>query len=227
MAKAYYLPADDGGKLLWLSNFSAKLGTYAATVGVAPTEVNREKADYVFFSYVCDARNKFNQFAQDLTAYKNAARSGGTLGAMPVAPVLGAAPALVSADIFGRATTLAARIKKHPGYTTAIGEDLNIIGAETVSVNTSELKPVLKLTLQAGRPIVGWKKQGMTGIELQVDRGQGFVFLAIDTVPDYTDTAALPAAGQAALWKYIGIYRQGDDRVGQWSDVVSLAVAGA
>ena len=37
---------------------------------------------------------------------------------------------------------------------------------------------------------------------------QGFVFLAIDTVPDYNDTAPLPPAGQSALWKYMAIYRQ-------------------
>jgi hypothetical protein len=52
------------------------------------------------------------------------------------------------------------------------------------------------------------------------------MFLAVDTVPDYTDTAALPPTGQSALWKYKAIYRQGDDRVGQWSDVVSIPVAG-
>jgi hypothetical protein len=46
-------------------------------------------------------------------------------------------------------------------------------------------------------------------------------FPAVDTVPDYTDTAA-----QSALWKYKAIYRQGDDRAGQWSNVVSVAVAG-
>ena len=34
------------------------------------------------------------------------------------------------------------------------------------------------------------------------------------------------AVGQSALWKYKANYRQGDDRVGQWSDVVSIAVAG-
>ena len=66
----------------------------------------------------------------------------------------------------------------------------------------------------------------MDGIEIQVDRGTGFVFLAVDTVPDYTDTEPMPAAGQSALWKYKAIYRQGDDRVGQWSDVVSIPVAG-
>ena len=56
-------------------------------------------------------------------------------------------------------------------------------------------------------------------------RGKGFAFLAVGTVPDYTDTQT-PPAGQSALWKYKAIYRQGDDRVGQWSDVVSIPVAG-
>jgi len=62
-------------------------------------------------------------------------------------------------------------------------------------------------------------------IFLHRDRGTGFVFLGIDTVPDYTDTQTLPA-GQSALWKYKAIYRLNDERVGQWSDVVSVAVAG-
>jgi hypothetical protein len=74
------------------------------------------------------------------------------------------------------------------------------------------------------------KQPRRDGIEIQVDRGTGFVFLAIDTIPNYTDTAPMPAAGQSALWKYnpesFRGYRQGDDRVGQWSDVVSIPVAG-
>ena len=80
--------------------------------------------------------------------------------------------------------------------------------------------------LQAGQVEIGWTKQSMDGIEHWVDRGTGFAFLVVDTVPGYTDTAAMPAAGQSALWKYKAIYRQGDDRVGQWSDVVSIPVAG-
>lgn len=88
------------------------------------------------------------------------------------------------------------------------------------------MKPVITAQLDAGQVDIGWMKQGMDGIEIQVDRGTGFVFLAIDTIPGYTDTAPMPAAGQSALWKYKAIYRQGDDRVGQWSDVVSIPVAG-
>jgi hypothetical protein len=43
---------------------------------------------------------------------------------------------------------------------------------------------------------------------------------------DYTDTAAMPPAGQSALWKYKSIYIQADQRVGKWSDVVSIPVTG-
>ncbi|MFN2475783.1 MAG: hypothetical protein ABR526_05500 [Chthoniobacterales bacterium] len=55
--------------------------------------------------------------------------------------------------------------------------------------------------------------------ELQVDRAdtKGFVLLAIDTTPGYTDTQTFPHA--AAKWTYQAIYR-----VGQWSNPVSIAV---
>jgi len=144
----------------------------------------------------------------------------------PAAPAVVPPPA-VPANIFGRASALAARIKKHPNYTEAMGQDLGIIGAEQV-VDYHSLKPILDLTLQAGRPNIGWTKQGTDGLELQVDRGdtKGFVFLAFDTVPDYLDTAPLPASGASAVWKYKGIYRVSDEQTGQWSDVSSISVMG-
>src|ERR1035437_2721423 len=81
---------------------------------------------------------------------------------------------------------------------------------------------------QSTKVKIQWVKQGLDALELWVDRGdgKGFGFLAIDTIVPYVDTAALPAAGQSALWKYKGIYLQADERVGQWSDIVSLAVNG-
>jgi hypothetical protein len=86
--------------------------------------------------------------------------------------------------------------------------------------------PVITAELDAGAVLIGWLKHGMDGLEISVDRGdgKGSVFLAIHTVPGYTDTAALLAAG--AVWKYKAIYLQADERVGQWSDMVSKAVAG-
>lgn len=148
-----------------------------------------------------------------------------TAGVPSAIPNLGIAPASVAPGIFVRAAALVARIKVSPGYTESIGQTLNVIGAQQ-TVDLTTIKPIITAQLDAGQVDIGWTKQGMDGIEIQVDRGTGFVFLAIDTIPGYTDTAPLPAAGQSALWKYKAIYRHGDDRVGQWSDVVSIPVAG-
>lgn len=227
MPKSYYLPSDDAGKGAWLNNLAAKLPSYSAALGLTAADTASVAADAAFFAYCLNSVGQVAAYSQQWTAYKNAARNGAgaSLGAAPAAPSLGVAPAEAAPNIFGRATALVARIKVAPGYTDSIGQALQIVGADQ-TVDLTNLKPVLTATLDAGQITVGWTKQGMDAVEIFVDRGTGFVFLAIDTVPDYTDTAPMPAAGQSALWKYKAIYRQGDDRVGQWSDVVSIPVAG-
>ena len=64
----------------------------------------------------------------------------------------------------------------------------------------------------------------MDSIEIHVDRGTGagFVLLTIDTRPGYIDTEPFPAT--AAKWKYKGIFRKDDERIGQWSDVTEITV---
>lgn len=228
MAKTPFMPRDDDGKRDWLANFSSKLGHYAGSIGVTGIEVTATQADSAYWTWVLTVRNLYTSYAQLWTAFKNTAREGVTLGANPVAPAVPAAPTAVPAGIFTRASLLAARIKKHPGCTPAIAQDLNIVGAAQ-AFDATTMKPVLTLILDAGQPNVGWKKQGMEGIQIWVDRGdgKGFVFLAVDTVPDYRDTAALPAPGASAVWKYKAIYLLNDEQVGQWSDVASISVMGA
>ena len=228
MPKAYYLPPDDEGKDTLLTNVAGKIATYKTTVGLDDAVVASTQADAAFFHYARISQQAVTNFAQQWTAYKNAARNGTdpSLGPAPVPPTLGTAPTAVPPGIFKRLTALVARIKSHPGYTNAIGQDLDIIGAEQ-TVDTTNAKPVLKLELSAGHPDVKWTKGALDALEIWVDRGNGTsVFLAIDTIPDYLDTAPLPAPGASALWRYKAIYRLNDTQVGQWSDVVSIAVQG-
>lgn len=227
MAKAYFLPTDDAGKDALLTNLAGKLAGYQTTVGLSAGDVSGTVADQAFFHYTLTSQNAVANYAQQWTAYKKAARdgTGASLGPLPVPPTLGTPPTAVPPGIFGRLRSLVARIKAHPNCTDAIGQDLDIIGADqTVDLNT--VKPVLKLRLEAGHPKVLWPKAGMGSVDIWVDRGSGFIYLANDTEPDYLDTAALPAAGQSALWKYKAIYRLHDEQVGLWSDVVSIAVTG-
>ncbi len=227
MKKSAYLPTTDDGKDVWLTNLATKFNVYALPLGFVAADAAALLADAIYFHWAVASQAQVAAFAQQWTAYKNAARNGTgtTLGQAPIPTTLPAAPTAVAPNIIGRACLLVARIKVSPTYTEAIGQALGIIGADQ-TVDVSTLKPVITATLGAGQVDIGWTKQGMDGIEIHVDRGTGFVFLAIDTVPGYTDTAALPAAGQSALWKYKAIYLQSDQRVGLWSDVVSLPVAG-
>jgi len=121
--------------------------------------------------------------------------------------------------------SLVSRIKGHAAYTEADGQDLGVIGAEEQGADPETTQPDLKLVRVAGGHIeVQWKKSGFTGVRIEVDRGNGqWTFLAVDTVPHYTDTAT-PAPGTTALWKYRAIYLDGDESFGQWSDTVSIAV---
>ena len=227
MAKTYYLPKDDAGKDGWLTNLAAQAPTYSTDLSLSIGDVASLGNDAPFYHWTILAQEQVAAYAQAWTAYKNKARNGTgpTMGTVPVPPILPPMPTAVPPGIFGRTAALVGRMKKATGYTEVIGQTLQIIGADqTVDVNA--LKPILTVALVAGQVAIGWTKQGMDSIEIEVDRGEGFVFLAIDTVPGYTDTAAMPAAGQSALWKYKAIYRLNDERVGQWSDVVSLPVAG-
>ena len=45
--------------------------------------------------------------------------------------------------------------------------------------------------------------------------------MAIDTVPHYTDTTPITTP---ATWKYRAIYLVDDERVGTWSDIMSVTV---
>ena len=229
MPKSFWMPTDDPGKRDWLIHFAGEIPAHAATIGVIPAEVTSVQNDAAYFDYLLRSQTAYSDAAQQWTAFKNKARNGTgtTMGPLPTAPTLGAAPDAVLPGIFTRLAALVARVKKHPGYAIAIGQALDIIGAEQ-TVDTTGAKPVLKLELHAGHPNVKWKKGSFDSVELWVDRadGKGFVFLDIDTAPDYLDNSPLPAPGQTALWKYKGIYRLHDQRVGEWSDVVEIVVRG-
>jgi len=176
------------------------------------------------FSYLINLVETYTTAKEQRVNYKNLI-GGGPLGkvagAVPVAPVVAAAPTAVAAGIFPRIAQLVQRIKNSPNYTEAIGKDLGIIGADQ-STDTVMMKPILKLVFKGGQVEVQWVKYDADALYIETDKGSGkWEFLAVDTVPHYTDTTVITTA---STWKYRAIYMVNDERVGQWSDVVSIAV---
>lgn len=230
--KKYYLPRGEAEKLGWLKNFANKLGTYATKYNITAAEVTDMQNSALFYDYWFTYTSQYSEYNKKLTQYKYELREGIAAGAtaslVPVPPTFAAAPAAVAPGIFVRATSLAGIIKKRVNYTEADGEDLGIEGTEdNISLAQTEAitKPTISVRLiQGGKPEVVWTKGNFDGIDIYVDRGNNqFVFLATDSFPNYVDNAPLPTTG-AALWKYKAIYKLGDDPIGQYSDVVSVAV---
>lgn len=229
MSKDYYMPRSDTAFLAWLLNFMNKLSTYAPVFGLDAATITSVQNDYAYVAYALGAQESVKTYKQDLTAYKNVLLNGpggGPMDAFPPVPALGAAPATVRRDVKRRISQLVAQLKANSAYTEGIGEDLGIVGDEDTT-NIHNLKPVLKSRVEMGHPVIVWQKGVAESIDIYVDRkdGKGFVYLANDSHPDYTDTYPLPAGVDSAVWVYRAAYKIGDDQVGHVSDEISVTVS--
>jgi hypothetical protein len=225
MSNQTYLPRADKDRVVWLKNFNTKFSLYATSLGFSPAEATGITNDTTMFTYIVDMVELFKNEQGKRVAYKNLLVNGDLstpVSTIPSVPALPAAPPAVQAGIFRRLAKTVQRIKNHPAYNNAIGQDLGIIGAVNV-IDTETMKPILKGALDAGRPIIKWKKGDADSIDIYVDRndGKGFVFLANDSHPDYIDTFPIPAT---AIWEYKGIYKIADEQVGEFSDAISITV---
>lgn len=230
MATQYYLPRSEAQRVTWLNNFASVLPSVAGRYSISIEEQNETRSAAAYYAALIALQQKVADFKQALTRFKNAMQDGVSAGqASPVFPQQPVAdlPAAPNYDIFGRINALVSRIKGHYAYNTIDGANLGVIGSAITEpiLDLHLQKPLLQLRLtHTGAPEILWQNQGMTAITIEVDRGTagGWHFLAVDTIPNYTDTAPRPVGG--AVWRYRAIYRLGDDTVGQWSDEISIAV---
>lgn len=231
MKKEYFIPGQDLQKQLWQQNFAGKLPTYATKYGITPAEVTDTTNGSVYFAYWLNYKNQQEEFAKKVTQFKNEMRDGvgdNAPSQAPIAPTFAVAPTAVSPGIFARITSIAKVIKAKTNYAISDGEDLGIEGSVTAGRDINAMKPLFTLRLASGgHPEIVWSKEGMDGIHIYVDRGIGsWQLLAMDSFPNYTDTAPLPVAGVALVWQYKLVYRLNDEEVGQFSDVASISVSG-
>lgn len=227
MPKSDYLKRRDEEFSAQLTLFKNNIGDYVTTYGLTTGQVTGQANDADYFAYILAVQDVCATCAQEHTAWKELIRFGGEPGTPPADAEFPTAVAPVAPGIEKRFRDLVKQMKNHPAHNTAAAEALGIEGPVQTGPDFSVLKPVLRLELNGGLVVVRWGWEGygefLDMAEIQVDRGSGWQMLAYDTTPNYTDTTALPAT--AAVWKYRAIYRVGDARVGQWSDVVSITVA--
>ncbi|MEI7457587.1 MAG: hypothetical protein WCK93_12785 [Nitrosomonadales bacterium] len=225
MPKTAFMPHDDTGKAKLLVHFAITLPKYQGTFEISNEDMNTLKSDATSFPFANDMQNQVQSFAHNWTSFKNQLRDGGSGDInWPVAPDFSAnLPPVSAPGVIQRLSTLIAGIKAHKNYTDAIGQDLQIVGAQIV-LDPVSWKPVLTVQYNAGHLVIGWKKGQAAAIEIHADRGDGngFTFFVINIEPDTIDNTPLPVSGAGVNWQYKAIYLLHDERVGQWSDVVSI-----
>jgi len=229
MAKGFYLPRTDAEKMTWLNNFALKFVVHQPTIGLPPADATATTNDAAYWEWFVETHMQEMAKAQEWTASKNILRDDANAASPHTSPTpltLAPEPGAVPPGIFTRIRALVRRIKAAPAYTVPMGEDLGIEGAEQ-TIDLPSMKPDLSARITSGgHPELVWLRRGMDALEIEVDRGAGWVLLAMHTEPNYVDHAALPPSGQSAVWHYRAIYRLNDEQVGQWSDVATIAVMG-
>ncbi len=231
MKKQSFVPRTDARRIVWLKNFSAKLGKYAKRYSIMEEELADQANSTEALKYWLDYQQESNQYNQKVNHYKDGLMNGIPAGAeKPVLPEVPAPPkeTKVMPDVMGRAVSLGNRIKAHKDFTEDDGRDLGLVGAE-VSLDPQAMKPALSIRLiGGGLPEIIWKKAGMDTLEIhKLDAATGnWKLLAIDSYPNYIDNAPLPAQRMAEVWQYRAIYRYHDAQVGEWSDAISVTVSG-
>jgi hypothetical protein len=230
MSKSDYLNANDDAFAAQLLTFKTVIPGYSTLLGLTPAQITAQAADADYFNYCLACQKLVQGLGQQWTGWKNLCRTGGG-GGVSGAPTDLALPTPVTPvqpGVEARFRALVKQIKAHPNYNTSIGEALGIEGSVQASADLSAITPVITLEIIGSQVQIGWTWQGhskdLDCIRLEVDRGdgKGFILLAMDTTPGYTDTTPFPAT--PAHWRYRAIYCVDDAPVGQWSAVVEITV---
>ena len=205
MPRQDYIPDPDGDFITWFANYKTQLAATATTFGLTPAEVTAVEADFTAMQAKLNALTAKKAEQQAATADKRTARKA----------------------IEGRARALANRLKAHPGFTPALGEQLGIVGPEDTTDLTTAQPTLSAVSVMASAVTIGFDKSTSSGVRVLAKRGteSTFGFLVIDTESPYIDTRANLGAGPETR-QYQAQYLFGDDPIGLLSDVLTVTVPG-
>lgn len=115
----------------------------------------------------------------------------GKMGVLMVLPVFNA-PSLPVCVAVNRIFDLTQRVKSSSTYTEAIGTNLGVVGSQQSPPDFATLQPMIVASVAGPNKVdIHWGRGGhaafLDACEIQVDRGNGWTLLTIDT-PVYTDS---------------------------------------
>jgi hypothetical protein len=201
--KKDFIPVVLGDLDTWEVNFKNKLPDIAAQLGINATEVTAAIT-------LLDAhRNSYAEANKKRNESKAATSANADAQKKAVKAI----------------REISTRIKSAKDYTQAIGNELKIIGSETL-LDLASAKPTLTISKEGSGIIIKFPKGQTDGVHIFCKRGTQteFSFLAVDTVSPYHDNRPNLVAGQSEKREYKAWYFLDEGIIGQESDVVSINV---
>lgn len=208
MKRQNYFPTVRSAEPEWLSNFADKVTAPATALGFDAAVITDVVKDARFCAYVSGLwLTQVRAFSPACTAAVEDVYYGTTPGAyvLPpfVAPTLPAGVVPVPAGALGRIFRFVADFKNKPGYTLAMGQDLNLIGP----TETLPELPEFTLLVETGSGCecvrIRFKKYGRLGVVVECRRNGGaWEALGIDTESPYLDERPLLVAGAPEVREY-------------------------
>jgi hypothetical protein len=120
---------------------------------------------------------------------------------------------------------LSNQIKAAPDYTEAMGQELGIIGTDSI-FEKSTAKPKISVGKEGNTVVVKFIKEKADGVYIYSRRSgeKEFTLLGVDTVPPYHDKRPNLVTGQTEMREYKAWYFLDEDIIGQESDVASITL---
>jgi hypothetical protein len=196
-----FMPKNDALMPMWCNNGYQKADTVGLQLGLTPAEITEYKDALQFCS---DTHNNVLIKKTDLADAVKAKE-------------------LLSENQIKIIRRLIKKMKSSPNYTIALGAQLGIVGS-AISFDETELKPLLKLKLDAGQVRISFGKKSMAGICIYSrTRGAGtWQKIAQVNHSPFFDTRSLNEADQPEAREYRAFFHNGYKEVGQESDVASI-----
>lgn len=225
MPVQYYMPPREADLVIWFINWAAKIQTYGTLLGLSAAEKTQANVDAGFVQTLVNSVQGYKTFVSDVVGYKDIvvyAPLGTGVPATPVVPSIFIVRLGALAAIVKRTQQLNERIRNHPAYTVAIGQDLGIIGPEVPP--QTEPTNVQATALPGSDVRISYNKGRFAGVVIFSKRGAepSFSQLSIDTNTPYVDTRDALTPGQPENRTYRLQLYDGDNPVGDYSDEVSV-----
>lgn len=220
-----YLPTQEPALVVWYNNFQLKFNTYALTIGFVAGDVTNVQNDYAMLAYIVNLAAIFKEEAKERVQYKDTFLDG-PLGvitpAAPTVPTIAPPAVIPPPGILPRLRAIVQRIKAHPNYTAAMGQDMGIV-APAATPGTP--KPTATADAQPGSQILlKWVKGAFDGVYIESQRANEttWTLIGMDTSSPYLDSRPPLVVGQPEVRRYRLRYFANDVATGDYSDIITV-----